>query len=691
MTEPAEEERASQIPSLGAVVLRKATRAGQVGAAAGLIVAVGGQLAVHLVERGAGAPGPRPLERVMGALLSMSMMGAITFTAAAVALVIAGRRRARRGGGAVTVAMVTAVTTVLVLFHVFALALRLLLGSNLTVTGIEFFLNSAGHIMNAIRAQYLGYLGLVLLVAALVSAVFAAALRRALRSRLGRVRRAEMGACLAMCSMTCAAVFVPIPTAFGRGVASSSPELALISSMSGPPRRSDGGYRGLQGLVGEAIESPPLSARGEWNELARGVGRRPNVVIITLESVAASHMGFLGYDRPATPHLDRIAERSLVMSHAYTTATHSNYAQMAVISSLFPRRGAALDMYQRLDYPRVLLHDLTHDVGYTTATISSQDETWQGMKRFEDTGTPTHYRHAPDYQGDHLDLVTEDVAPDHATAAEVAKWIGEHAGEPFSVYVNLQSTHFPYPIPNDAPRPFQPSDPKGTFNYVRWERDELQTVINRYDNALHYVDAQIGVIEAALAEHHLIDDTIVVVTSDHGELFFDHDIVTHGRTLFEGESRVPLLVSYPTVLEPGVDPTPVSTLDVLPTIVELMELPPHPTLQGESFAYLRAGVKRHAAVYMNIQGWKHYDGIVCPPYKLVYDPDSAESTLYDLSKDPGETHDLVKSKPGITERLFTTLRAQLDAQEAYHADDETGRSLRAERFAPRMLPCPTLE
>jgi arylsulfatase A-like enzyme len=419
--------------------------------------------------------------------------------------------------------------------------------------------------------------------------------------------------------------------------------------------------------------------------------RRPNVVVITLESVAASHVGFLGYKRPTTPNLDAIAARSLVMTRAYTTATHSNYAQMAVISSLFPRRGAALDMYQRLDYPRVLLHDLGHDLGYSTATISSQDETWQGMKRFEDTGTPTFYRHAPDYQGEHLDLGTEDVAPDHATAEEVAKYIAAHASERFTVYVNFQSTHFPYPIPKDAPRPFQPFEPKGTFNYVRWDHDDLDTIVNRYDDALAYVDAQIGVIEAALESHHLENDTIVVVTSDHGELFFDHDIVTHGRTLFDGESRVPLLVSYPAGLAPGEDATPVSTLDVLPTIVDLMDLPPHPAFQGESFAHVRDGKKPRGAVFMNIQGWKHYDGIVCMPYKLVFDPDSGESTLYDLVKDPGEATDLAKEKAAVTEKLYTTLRAQLDAQEAYHADDETGHALRGERFAPRMLPCPTLD
>ncbi|HTJ81344.1 MAG TPA: hypothetical protein VL400_06455, partial [Polyangiaceae bacterium] len=232
------------MPALGAIVLRKAARAGLVGAAAGLFVSVAGQIAVHVAERGSAGPGPRFAERIMAAVLSTSLLGALTFATAALALAISGARRARRGGGAITVAVVTAVATVLVLFNVFALALRLLLGSNLTLTGVEFFMNSAGHILNAVAAKYLGYVALVVVVAAVVSAGFAAALRRALRSRLGNVRRGEIVASLGMCTLTGGALVAPLPTALGRGVASSSPELALITSMAGTRARPDGGYRG---------------------------------------------------------------------------------------------------------------------------------------------------------------------------------------------------------------------------------------------------------------------------------------------------------------------------------------------------------------------------------------------------------------------------------------------------------------
>ena len=357
-------------------------------------------------------------------------------------------------------------------------------------------------------------------------------------------------------------------------------------------------------------------------------------------------------------NLDRIAKDSLVFTRAYSTATHSNYAQMATLSSLFPRRGGSLDVYERLDYPRVLLHDAASKMGFETATISSQDETWQGMLRFQTTNTPTFFRHAKDFQGEHLQLGTEDVAPDEETVREAIAWLDSTSGRPFSIYVNLQSTHFPYPIPKNAARPFTPFEPEGTFNYVSWDKAELPTILNRYDNALHYVDAQVGALFDALKERGMLEDTVFVVTADHGEMFFEHDLVTHGRTLHEEEARVPFIVHYPDGVSARMVDEAVSTVDVLPTMIELAGAPPHPAFQGESVARLGLGEGSHgAAVFLNIQGWKHYDGIVCMPYKLVFDPDSQQSALYDLVSDPHEMRDVAKDKPDVVVSLSAVLQS----------------------------------
>jgi arylsulfatase A-like enzyme len=443
-------------------------------------------------------------------------------------------------------------------------------------------------------------------------------------------------------------------------------------------------------LVEQALESPSLSAGADWDTRAREtIASRPNVVMITLESAGANRFGFMGYRRDVTPNLDRIAEDGLVFERAYTTATHSNYAQMSILSSLFPRRGKTLDMYGRIDYPRHLMHDLAHALGYAAATISSQDESWQGMLRFQTTGTPTYLWNSPDFHGEHLDLISEDIAPDHETAAAAVKWIDAHQSEPFSLYVNFQSTHFPYPIPKDAARPWQPTEPKGTFNFLSWQRDDLDVIENRYDDALHYVDEQVGVVFDALASRGLADRTILVVAADHGELFFDHGLVTHGRTLFDEETRVPFVIRYPPLVAPERIASPVSTLDIVPTILELLGVPPHPAHQGERVRWAGLpGGGRRGAIFMNIQGWKHLSAVVCLPFKLVFDPETETAELYDLSADPREQRDVALDRPEVARALREVLLAQIDAQQRYHQDSESGRALRADRFAPNMLPCP---
>ncbi|NUP07825.1 MAG: sulfatase-like hydrolase/transferase [Polyangiaceae bacterium] len=673
------------------IALKAGARAGSVAAVMGLVVSIFEQAVVQIWA--AGRIHPSITERIGGAALGASFFGMAAWIAGSLGFLVAFGRGVERATK-VKVVCATAAISIVALFHAFALALRLMLGSSLTVSGVQFFLNSAGHMMSAISSQYIGYVLMLLAGAIVLSGLVAMTVRRVSRAPI-TVRRVEVYSSFGMTTLAVVAIAAPLPSSITRGAAKTSPEVALIASV-GASRRSErftGETFGV--LTGAALDSPKITARAEWSANATEIERRPNVIIVTLETVGANHVGFLGYKRDATPNLDRIAADSLVFERAYSTATHSNYAQMSVISSLFPRRGSALDMYQRLDYPRVLLHDLMSPLGYQTATVSSQDESWQGMQRFQTTATPTYFRHAPDHEGERLDMVTEEIAPDEETIKHAIQWIdraaggGSEAREPFSLYVNLQSTHFPYPIPSEAPHPYEPYTPKGTFNYVVWERDDLPTIINRYDNALRYVDAQVGRLYDALAERDLLHDTILIVTADHGENFFDHDMVTHGRSLFEEEARVPFIVHYPAWLDARHVEEPVSTLDVLPTIVDLLGLDPHPGLQGESVAWLGLpGAERSAAVFMNIQGWKHYDGIVCMPYKLVFDPDTDESALYDLVADPHENNDIAKRRPEVVVALETVLLAQIDAQERYHADDEEGRLFRGDRFAPLMLPCP---
>lgn len=436
------------------------------------------------------------------------------------------------------------------------------------------------------------------------------------------------------------------------------------------------------------IPAGPRRAAGElWSSgVSYMTGPRPNVVLIMMESVGLSHLGYEGYKRPVTPHLDRIARESLRFRQARTTATHSNYAQMAVISSLFPRRFSGLDTYRKLNYPRVLWHDLLAQLNYQTATFSSQDETWQGMIRFQQTETATEFHHAATYEGEKVRMGSESIVPDEVTARRAIAWMSKQE-DPFGIYLNFQSTHFPYRVPPGTKKPFVPDMPtRGKFHYLKYPKSDRPAVINRYDNALRYVDAQIGRIYEYLRDSEQLESTILIVTSDHGELFWDHGMVTHGRSLFDAEARVPLLIHAPGRIDAADDVSPVSTLDVLPTLSGLLDVPAHPAFQGVDLLSEERDSRR--PVFMNIQGMKSHDAVVCQDAKLIKKRGTGEMLFFDLKSDPGETTNLVSRRSGDAELLYGVLSAQMRAQLAYHARDN--QLSRDERYAPRFVSCPEL-
>ncbi len=433
-------------------------------------------------------------------------------------------------------------------------------------------------------------------------------------------------------------------------------------------------------------EGAALSTGELWQKTAKRLeGPRPNVLLIMMESVGLDHLGYEGYERATTPALDTLARESVRFRTARATASHSNYAQMAVLSSLFPRRFSGLDTYRRLDYPRVLWHDFLGTLGYVTATHSSQDESWQGMIRFQKTDTKTEFHHAGTYEGRRINMGSEKIVPDQVTITRAIKWIDKTEG-PWGLYVNLQSTHFPYRIPQGAPQKYTPTRPtRGKFHYLNYLKEDLPIVVNRYDNALSYVDAQIGRIYQFLKRAGKLENTIVVVTADHGELFWDHDMVTHGRSLFEKEVRVPLLIRYPSQLSPRDELASVSTLDILPTVAELLNVPSHPAFQGVS---LLGGAAQSASrpSFMNIQGMKSQDAVICGRLKFINNRSAGLWELYDLSLDEGEQKNLAQAETSQALKLHLLLQAQMHAQMRYHSPKSPQQ--RAARYAPRFASCP---
>lgn len=431
----------------------------------------------------------------------------------------------------------------------------------------------------------------------------------------------------------------------------------------------------------EAIETIQLDPRTSLEDYLEYNTPRttPNIFLIVLESITWNHFSFTGYEREdITPNLQAFSEESTLFPFTYATANHSNYAQPSIHSSQYPLRTKNLNTYTTVDYPKTLLFDILANSGYQTAFISSQNEDWCGMKTFLFADTELQYfRHSKDELGDNIGA--ESKIDDKLTCEWALEYLEQRDPEtPTFLYINLQRTHFPYDIPEEADRPYQPcSTDDFQFSYLGYPRDEIQTVINKYDNALHYVDEQVGTFINYLKENDLYDDSLIIITTDHGESFYEHGFPTHSSSLYDDQIRVCTLIKQPGQKTAAVRNDPISQIDINPTILEILGMENYPSFQGEPIL----NNPRTNPIYFICHSINRGIGILDYPLKFIL-PDTRRQHLTHIEEDPAEIIDYSSQDP---ERMLE-LRKQLEIfrqQQLYYYMDLPAEE-RSNLFPPRL-------
>lgn len=405
---------------------------------------------------------------------------------------------------------------------------------------------------------------------------------------------------------------------------------------------------------GEHWSTPPFPLpeytrkRGSIQEYlasSSGQAKRHNVLLILIESLRADTLTPLGGARVVMPNLEALAADSLLLARGYAQATHSNYADPTVLSAQHPLRSPRYQQYpSEIPYPHVVLWDLLQPLGYSTAIISSQNEHWGGMLNFLKTPALGYLFHAETFHNNYAPadegfakwserFKRSGKVDDADTVNEVIRFTRE-SSKPFVIYSNLQNSHFPYRFPE--PGQFQPSDVGSSYTFANFPPDEVPTVKNRYHNALHFIDEQLGRLFSALRDANLWDDTIIVVSGDTGQAFLEHGFAGHGRTPYEELVHIPIIVHAPG-LEPQVSQRVSQQADIVPTVLSLLGLPPHPAFQGTS-ALLGEAPEHPIFTIVQVPAQREI-AVVEGSFKLIADGDTKRE-LYDLASDPKEKRNL---------------------------------------------------
>lgn len=395
-------------------------------------------------------------------------------------------------------------------------------------------------------------------------------------------------------------------------------------------------------VVGEATAAAPLLPR------ARG-HRRPNVIVYVVDTLRTDRMSLYGYGRPTTPELRDLARRAYVFEQAYAAGSFTMPSVTALLAS---RRASEMKgVMNPAGVARVTLPEAFKAAGYATAAFQAnvlctpKGGYGRGFDRYEIVGRP----------GDGGWKATAGELHDRAL-----DWIRAHRDEPFFLYVQSMDVHFPYAPPAPfrdrfvtADKPLQPPpgvDPEAHRQFL----ERLAAISpDRYDGAIAYADMELGRLFAALEALGVADDTIVLLTADHGEPLGDRKELFHGRSVWNELVRVPLVVWLPGRAGGIRVREVVSLMDVAPTLVDLAGLPTPPSFAGRSWLAPATSVQPPGAVGELIRGgdwatigWFAREG----PWKLILDKEKGPS-LFHIPSDPHETRDVSADHPETTRYL----------------------------------------
>lgn len=369
--------------------------------------------------------------------------------------------------------------------------------------------------------------------------------------------------------------------------------------------------------------------------------RRPqwNVVLITLDTTRADHLGCYGDRKALTVAFDRLAERGILFEHAYAPIPLTLPSHASMLTGLYPpEHGLRTNGKSRLDKGIPTLAEILGGQGYDTGAfvasfvLDSKFGLDRGFQTYGDDLTGT----APADEALHRNRSGDRVMD------EALGWLESRQQRPFLCWVHLYDPHTPYEDHRDA------------FGDRFSDRP--------YDAEIAFVDQQVSRLLEFLERQQLTERTIIVIAGDHGEGLGDHLERRHGQMVYNSTMHVPLIVSHPGHVPEGRRvAAPVSLIDVFPTILEAANARGAWPSSGRSLLRVAAGdAGEREAVYGETDepllesGWAPLRSLTGARWKYIR---TARSELYDLTADPREMHDLAAEQRDAVERMEAALSA----------------------------------
>ncbi len=437
-----------------------------------------------------------------------------------------------------------------------------------------------------------------------------------------------------------------------------------------------------------------------------GKDSHPNLLIITVDTLRRDVLGCYGSEFGITPNIDRLAETGVVLDSCYAVCPRTTQSLASLLTGLYPANHGAFGLFHELPQAVTTLAERLSAEGYRTAAVVTNYFIRKGQG-FE--------------QGF---FIYDDSA--FRAGSEVAETVVDRVGlmttmppeGPFFIWVHLLDPHWPYDPPRQIVKRLHPEydrpftlyqdidSSRVTRGGVIFENSlddrDRRHMQRRYLGEVYYTDAHIGRLMGLLEMNGYLDNTVVVLYSDHGESMGEHNyFYAHGETLYQPTVIIPTIIAYPGTLEPGRFTGLASSPDLFPTVLEIMGFEVPEKIDGLSLAGVLADGRESPrstcyfeSDYQLIHEENpafHVDGpagkwraVLEGHHKLIRIPNPAgdEYELYDLRADPWESRNLIDSGSRIPDRMREDLREweallAKEAQQPETIDEESSQTLRS--------------
>lgn len=393
-----------------------------------------------------------------------------------------------------------------------------------------------------------------------------------------------------------------------------------------------------------------------------------NIVLITIDTLRADHLSCYGYERKTSPNIDSLAAQGIICRSVHATSSWTAPSMASLFTSVYPvhhgvNHGVGYQAGKTLNFQEVFSPDLVT----LTEALTGQGYTTFGVASNLHLGDKFGFERGFDY------FSCLPFLPADKVNESVYAWEDEiKNAEKFFLWIHYVDPHAPYFAQEPWIRKYAAE--VGTLEMLDQQRhsltewtgqmqrleenvDSLDHCQALYDSEINYVDAQLGRLMQRL---NLGTNTLIIITSDHGEEFLEHGERGHGKNLYQETVRVPLVVKFPGHLKGTIPDLPMSLIDVMPTILDMLNITPPPGILGRSYwqeknllTWFKGKVigSDREYYYSELETKCSLKAIFSPPWKYIYDFKNNTGQLYNIRTDSGEIFDRGSTETGVGNQL----------------------------------------